>query len=130
MEKNGGKKISNKVFKKKILKKLNIDNVQNYYGLIEQTGSIFLECNNCNSFITSIFSDVLIRDNNFNILKDGSKGLIQLFSILPSSYPGHNIITEDIGAIVKKNNNCKINVKHFVVYGRSYKSEVRGCSDV
>ena len=38
------KKISNEVFKKKILKKLNLKNVFNYYGLVEQTGSIFIEC--------------------------------------------------------------------------------------
>ena len=96
------KKISNKIFKKKLFNKLIIKNIQNYYGLIEQTVSIFLECPNCNSFITSIYSDVLIRDNNFNIVNVGSKGLIKLFSLVPSSYPGHNIITEDIGAIVEK----------------------------
>jgi len=124
------KKISNEIFKKKLFNKLMIKNIQNYYGLIEQTGSIFLECPKCNSFITSIYSNVLIRDNNFNIVKDGSKGLIQLFSLVPSSYPGHNIITEDIGAIVEKNRECKINTKHFIVYGRSTKSEIRGCSDV
>jgi len=127
MEEN---KISNKIFKEKLFNKFKIKNVQNYYGLIEQTGSIFVECQNCNSFITSIYSDVLIRDNNFKVVKNGLKGLIQLFSLVPSSYPGHNIITEDIGAIVKKKKNCKINAKHFVVYGRSSKSEVRGCSDV
>ena len=96
------KKISNTLFKKKLLEKFKIQDVLNYYGLIEQTGSIYVECKNCNSFITSIYSDVLIRDNNFNLVKDGSKGLIQLFSLLPTSYPGHNILTEDIGAVIKK----------------------------
>ena len=124
------KKISNKIFKEKLFNKFKIKNVQNYYGLVEQTGSIFVECQNCNSFITSVYSDVLIRDNNFKVVKDGLKGLIQLFSLVPSSYPGHNIITEDIGAIIEKKINCKINAKHFVVYGRSTKSEIRGCSDV
>ena len=127
MEEN---KISNKIFKEKLFKKFKIKDVQNYYGLIEQTGSIFVECQNCNSFITSIYSDVLIRDSNFRVLKRGQKGLIQLISLVPSSYPGHNIITEDIGAIVDRKHNCKINAKHFMVYGRSIKSEIRGCSDV
>ena len=124
------KKISNKIFKEKLFKELKIKNVLNYYGLIEQTGSIFVECHNCNAFITSIYSDVLIRDNNFKVVKNGLKGLVQLFSLVPTSYPGHNIITEDIGAIVGKKNNCKINAKHFLIYGRSLKSEMRGCSDV
>ena len=124
------KSISNKIFKQKLFKELKINNVLNYYGLIEQTGSIFVECQNCNSFITSVYSDVLIRDNNFKVVKNGLKGLVQLFSLVPTSYPGHNIITEDIGAIVEKKNNCKINAKHFLIYGRSLKSEIRGCSDV
>ena len=64
------------------------------------------------------------------LVKNGSKGLIQLLSLVPTSYPGHNIITEDIGAIVEKKNSCKINAKHFMVYGRSTQSEIRGCSDV
>jgi len=124
------KKISNKIFKEKLFKKFNIKNVLNYYGLIEQTGSIFIECQNCNSFITSIYSNILIRDKNFNLVKNGSKGLIQLFSLIPTSYPGHNIISEDIGAIVEKKSSCRINAKHFMVYGRSTHSETRGCSDV
>ena len=124
------KKISNKIFKEKLFKKFKINNVLNYYGLIEQTGSIFIECQNCNSFITSVYSDILIRDKNFKLVKNGSKGLIQLFSLIPTSYPGHNIITEDIGAIVEKKVGCKINAKHFMVYGRSTHSETRGCSDV
>ena len=57
------------------------------YGMIEQTGSIFLECENCGAFRSSCFSEVYVRDKNFNILKEG-KGLIQIYSILPSSYRG------------------------------------------
>ena len=57
-------KINNELFKKKLCKKLKLNNIYNYYGLVEQTGSIFVECQNCNSFVTSVYSDVLIRDNN------------------------------------------------------------------
>ena len=49
--------------------------------------------------VTSEFSDIIIRDENFNILKKNETGFIQLFSLLPTSYPGHNILTEDIGKI-------------------------------
>ena len=59
---------------------LNLQNIFNYYGLVEQTGSIFIECK-CGYFITSNFSDVLIRDSNFNLLKDNQKGFLQLFSL-------------------------------------------------
>ena len=122
-------KISNNLFKKKLFKKFKINNIYNYYGLVEQTGSIFIECN-CGNFLTSNFSDILIRDRKFNVLKNGKRGLIQLFSLLPTSYPGHSILTEDIGEIVEENNlKCGVKGKHFKVHGRAKEAEVRGCSD-
>ena len=123
-------KISNKIFKKKLKKKLNLENIFNYYGLIEQTGSIFFECKRCNCFTTSEYSDVLIRDKNFKILENNNKGYIQLLSLLPKSYPGHSILTEDMGEIVENNCNLCSGKKKFLVHGRAEKSEIRGCSDV
>ena len=124
------KKISNIIFKKKLYNKLSIKHIYNYYGLVEQTGSIFLECK-CGYFIASDFSEVLVRDANFNLLKNNQKGFLQLFSLLPSSYPGHNILTEDIGEIVDNSKcNCPVKGKRFKVYGRVEKAEIRGCSDI
>ena len=123
-------KIGNKVFKQKMLGKIKLKNIYNYYGLVEQTGSIFIECKKCSCFVTSIFSDVLIRDKHFNVIADSKKGFIQLFSLLPRSYPGHSILTEDIGEIVKDNNcDCRLKGKRFLVHGRVEQSEIRGCSD-
>lgn len=121
-------KVSNKNFRKQFLLKYNLKDIYNYYGLIEQIGSIFFECPKCNLFVCSDFSEILIRDKNLNILNHG-KGLIQLFSLLPKSYPGHNILTEDIGEIVS-NNTCNHKGKCFKVYGRVHEAEIRGCSDV
>jgi hypothetical protein len=123
------KKISNVIFKKRIYKKLNLKNVFNYYGLVEQTGSIFVECK-CGYFIASNFSEILVRDSNLNILKNNKKGFLQLFSLLPTSYPGHNILTEDIGEIIDNAKcSCSIKGKRFLVHGRAEKAEIRGCSD-
>ena len=125
------KKISKTLFKKKLFNKFGINTVINYYGLIEQTGSIFLESPKCGFFHTSIFSDIIIRDPMFNIKRDNQKGLVQLISVLPTSYPGHNILTEDIGEIVGENNcSCGRGGKYFLIHGREKKSEIRGCSDV
>jgi len=122
-------KISNDIFKKKLFDKLKLKNIYNYYGLIEQTGSIFIECK-CGYFVTSIFSEIFIRDKNFNIVKNGKRGIIQLFSLLPTSYPGHNILTEDIGEIIDGNSHkCNLKGKHFLVHGRAKEAEIRGCSD-
>lgn len=122
-------KVDNKVFKKLLNNKFKLRNIHNYYGLIEQTGSIFIECPICDSFITSIFSDVIIRDKHMRVLPAGKPGFIQLISLLPKSYPGHIILTEDIGEIVENDCTCKTKGKRFKVIGRSIESEIRGCSD-
>ncbi len=123
-------KIDNRSFKKKLNQKLKIDNVYNYYGLVEQTGSIFVESKRCGYFHTSNFSDLIIRDKNFNELSNKKRGLIQLISLLPTSYPGHNILTEDEGEIIGEDD-CKCGKpgKYFIVHGRTKQAEVRGCSD-
>ena len=97
-------KIDNNKFRKLLLRKLHICNIVNYYGMVEQTGSIFIECSNCHLFKTSILSDVLIRDEKLNNISEEKKsGLLQVMSVLPTSYPGHSILTEDIGELSKKN---------------------------
>ena len=91
---------------------------------------LFLECYKCGYFVTSIFSDIIIRDKKFKILKKGQRGLVQLLSLLPTSYPGHNILTEDVGEIIGEDNcKCGLKGKYFVLHGRAKEAEVRGCSD-
>ena len=56
--------------------------------------------------------------------------MIQLLSTLPTSYPGHNILTEDLGEIVSLNGcDCGKKGKTFRIHGRILNSEIRGCSD-
>ena len=122
--------LSNKEFKFKLKKFCNIKNVHNYYGMVEQTGSIFFECKKGN-FHTSIFNDILIRDKyNFSLSKIGEKGIVQVFSLIPESYPGHSILTEDEGVILGENScKCGIEGKYFRIIGRMKNTEIRGCSD-
>ena len=97
--------------------------------MIEQTGSVFLECER-GFFHCSIFSDILIRNANLNPCELNEVGLIQSLSLLPTSYPGHNILTEDMGKIIG-NNDCKCGKggKYFSIIGRVPNTELRGCSD-
>ena len=123
-------KISNYKFKKILKENYDLDKVYNYYGLVEQTGSIFFECQKCSNFVTSKYSEILIRDKQFKVLDKNKKGLVQLLSLLPSSYPGHSILTDDIGEIkVNKECECFNKGTQFVIHGRVIKSELRGCSD-
>ncbi len=123
------KKIDNIKFKKLLNKKLKLQRIHNYYGLVEQTGSIFFECEKCNSFYSTKYSKIYIRDEKLNIIKKG-RGMIQLVSSLPTSYPGHNILTEDEGELVYNNCECKKYGNRFKVHGRIKRSEIRGCSNI
>ena len=60
------------------------------------------------------FSDIIIRDSKFRIVKNKNKGLIQLLSVLPTSYPGHNVLTEDIGEIIGEDD-CKCGQKENIL---------------
>ena len=122
--------INNIDFKKFLKKKYKLNNVINYYGMVEQTGSIFFECK-YGYFHSSIYSDIITRDKNFNVQGVNKRGIIQLLSLLPWSYPGISIITEDVGEI-KGEDDCKCGRfgKYFLVHGRIKNAELRGCSDV
>ena len=122
--------ITNEIYRKKLLSHYKINNVFDYYGMVEQTGSIFMECEN-GYLHSSIFSDIIIRDSkNFNVVPLGEKGIIQTLSILPESYPGHSILTEDEGIQIGLDNcSCGRLGKYFKVVGRIKNAEIRGCSD-
>lgn len=124
------KKVSRKEFKKAFLD-LNFKSVHDYYGMVEQTGSIFIECNK-GYFHSNIFNDIKVIDPlNLREKEYGEAGLISLESIAPLSYPGHRILTEDIGIIFGEDNcSCGRSGKFFKVNGRLPKSEIRGCSNV
>jgi phenylacetate-coenzyme A ligase PaaK-like adenylate-forming protein len=107
-----------------------IERVHNYYGMVEQTGSIFMECGQ-GYLHASAWSDVIIRDpKDFKPLGAGKTGLIELLSIIPRSYPGHVLLSEDEGVLLGVDDcPCGRKGKYFKVVGRIHNAEVRGCSD-
>lgn len=122
-------KISNQLFKENIKVHTGIAKIKNYYGMIEQTGSIYLECEE-GFFHTTKFSDVIVRDPVMNFEPTSEDGVVQVISTLPRSYPGHSILTEDVGKILGENScRCGQGGKYFVVHGRMAGAEMRGCSD-
>ena len=105
-------------------------NVHDYYGMVEQTGTIYMQCEN--GFLhTPAWSDVLIRSpQDLTLLEYGEAGLIQVNSVLPTSYPGHCILTEDLGTVFGEDDcECGRLGKYFKVHGRVPKAQVKGCSD-
>ncbi len=101
-----------------------------HYGMSEQVGSIYLECP-CGHYHASLYSDVIIRDPiDFRLCKVGERGIIQVVSVVPRSYPGHSLLTEDEGEIVGIDDcPCGRKGKYIKVHGRLKMAELRGCSD-
>jgi phenylacetate-coenzyme A ligase PaaK-like adenylate-forming protein len=122
--------VSNEEYKERLYNITNIRKIHNYYGMVEQAGSIFMECEY--GFLhASSFSDIIIRDHaNYTSQDIGTRGLIQLLSVIPKSYPGHSLLSEDIGEIYGVDDcQCGRKGKYFKVYGRLKNAETRGCSD-
>lgn len=104
--------------------------VHDFYGMVEQIGSTYLEADD-GWLRPPNFAEVVIRDpRTWAPAPDGAAGVVQVLSLLPTSYPGHSILTEDLG------------ISHGVdegatgwagtrleIIGRIPHAELRGCSD-
>ena len=117
----GWKKLANEAvepeeFKNCLESVCGLSEIHDYYGMVEQTGCIYMQCE-CGHLHASVFSDVIVRDmKDFSVCEMGKKGVIQVVSMIPESYPGHSILTEDEGMILGEDD-CPCGRK------------VRGCSD-
>ena len=85
----------------------------------------------CGHLHASVFSDVAVRRaHDFSLAENGEKGIIQVVSLLPESYPGHSLLTEDEGAVLGEDDcPCGRKGKYFKIFGRLKNAEIRGCSD-
>ena len=122
--------VSNEAFKAEALIRGGFKHVHNFYGMVEQTGSVFVECE-IGHLHAPLFSDVIVRDAiDWRECRVGEPGVIQVVSVLPRSYPGHSLLTEDRGELLGEDDClCGRRGRYFRVFGRVPKAEVRGCSD-
>lgn len=122
--------VSPEAFNESIRETLGNVRVHNYYGMAEQLGSVFVECGHGHMHCSN-YSDVIIRrPGDFSVAGPGEKGLIELMSLLPTSYPGHVLLTEDEGEILGEDDcPCGRLGKYFKIHGRMAGAELRGCSD-
>jgi phenylacetate-coenzyme A ligase PaaK-like adenylate-forming protein len=122
--------LSRDTFKVKVRDYLGIEQVHDYYGMAEQTGSILVECE-MGYMHTSVFSEVVIRNPlSHEVSEVNEVGLIETFSLLPKSYPGHVLLTEDLGRKIGTDDcGCGKLGTYFLIEGRIKRAEIRGCSD-
>jgi hypothetical protein len=107
-----------------------IQTVLNFYGMVEQVGSVYFE-DELHHLHAPVFSEVIVRDPVTLVpLPDGEPGLVQVISTLPTSYPGHSLLTEDLGVIRGADlPGTSLRGRSFDVLGRVPRAEPRGCSD-
>jgi len=124
------KAVDNETFKKSLKEQTGISDIHDFYGMVEQVGSIFVECEE-GHLHAPIFADIITRDPmTHKPLPFKEEGIIEVLSILPRSYPGHILLTEDLGTILGEDDcPCGKKGKYFKVKGRLPKAEIRGCSD-
>jgi hypothetical protein len=117
-------------FRRRVQAAAGVEQVINFYGMVEQVGGVYFE-NPIHYLHAPIYSEVIVRDPlTLAPLPDGEPGLIQVLSCLPTSYPGHSLLTEDLGVIRGEDpSGTGMGGRCFEVLGRVPKAELRGCSD-
>ena len=122
--------VSAEEFHKRLENVCGLNHIHDYYGMVEQTGCVYMQCE-CGHLHASIFSDVIVRRaKDFKPCGIGETGIIQVLSALPESYPGHSLLTEDEGILLGEDDcPCGRKGKYFKVLGRLKNAEIRGCSD-
>ena len=122
--------VSAEDFHNRLCEVCGLQHIYDYYGMVEQTGCIYMECEH-HHLHASIFSDVITRRPfDFSECSIGEPGILQVVSSIPSSYPGHSLLTEDEGVILGIDDcPCGRKGKYFMIKGRLANAELRGCSD-
>ena len=129
-KKLAGEAVSPGEFKARVAAATGVERVSNYYGMAEQTGCIYMECPQ-GHLHASLWSDIVVRrGRDYRPCEPGEEGVLQVLSPLPRSYPGHSLLTEDLGVLLGEDDcPCGRKGKYFKVTGRVPRAEVRGCSD-
>lgn len=115
-------------FRSEWLVRTGLRDMYNFYGMVEQIGTVFLEgtdgwlhCPN--------FAHVLVRDPlDWRALPPGQPGIIEVMSALPLSYPGHVLLTEDLG-VIDTGGGTQWAGPRLRIRGRLPAAELRGCGD-
>ncbi len=123
--------VNNAQFRQDFAHSCGLAHIYNFYGLTEQLGSLFLEIEPGLLYAPD-FAEVIIRDPaSLAPMPTGAAGLIQTLSLIPRSYPGHSLLTEDMGVIEKINMGPAGPMgKALRILGRAPQAEVRGCGEI
>ena len=105
--------------------------VVDLYGFTEQGGVIYPTCEAGVRHLPA-WAHLVVRDPaTLESLPPGRDGLLQFLTPIQTSYPGHSVLTEDVGHLIALDGcGCGRRGPTFRVVGRALNAEVRGCGDI
>ncbi len=104
--------------------------ILDFYGMVEQVGVVFVDCSAGNKHAPAFADVILRRPLTFAPAAIGESGIIEVISTLPTSYPGHALLTEDQGVLIGVDDcPCGGRGVYFRFTSRIERAELRGCGD-
>jgi hypothetical protein len=114
-------------FRAGLARSCNLTRIHDFYGMAEQIGTVFLEGED-GLLHPPGFADVIIRDpRTWQPLPPGQVGVIEVLSLLPRSYPGHALLTGDLGVVEAVDAPGSWPGQGLRVLGRVAGAPLRGC---
>jgi hypothetical protein len=107
------------------------ERILDYYGMIENVGVVYPDCAYGNKHAPA-FAEIIVRNPlTLAPVRAGEQGLIQVCSVLPTSFPGFLLLTEDLAAVIGGDEcPCGRRGISFRFAGRAPKAEARGCGNL
>jgi hypothetical protein len=107
------------------------DRVIDFYGMVENVGVVYPDCEHGNKHVPA-FAEVVVRNPlTLEPVAAGQRGLVQVCSVLPTSFPGFLVLTEDLAEVIDYGEcPCGRRGTSFRFAGRVPKAEVRGCGNL
>src|SRR6516162_4328836 len=107
------------------------DRVLDFYGMVENVGVIYPDCAYGHKHVPA-FAAVIVRDPlTLRPVDEGQQGLVQVCSVLPTSFPGFLVLTDDIAQIIRYDG-CAFGRRgvSFRFVKRVPQAEIRGCGNI
>ena len=105
--------------------------VIDYYGMVENVGVVYPDCEFGSKHVPA-FAEIIVRNPlTLEPVEAGQQGLIQVCSVLPTSFPGFLVLTEALAEIIGYDEcPCGRRGTCFRFTRRVPKAEVRGCGNI
>ena len=108
-----------------------VDRVIDFYGMVEGVGVIYPDCREGNKHAPA-FGDVIVRNSlTLEPVAAGERGIVQVCNALPTSFPGHLLLTDDMAEVIAYDGcPCGRRGISFRFAGRIPEAELRGCGNI